>query len=31
MREDQRARGDPIGPLDWPEIVPFESPAASHP
>jgi AraC family transcriptional regulator len=30
MRQDERGRGDPIGPLDWLNIVPFESAAASH-
>ena len=29
MREEELRRGDPIGPLDWFKIVPFEAAAAS--
>src|SRR5262245_36342615 len=29
MREEELRRGDPIGPLDWLKIVPFEAAAAS--
>jgi AraC family transcriptional regulator len=29
MRQEEPGRGDPIGPLDWLKIVPFESAAAS--
>ena len=30
MRQEQLVRGDPIGPLDWHKILPFEAAAASH-
>jgi AraC-like DNA-binding protein len=30
MGHEDPGRGDPIGPLDWLKIVPFESAAASH-
>jgi AraC family transcriptional regulator len=30
MRQQGPGRGDPIGPLDWLKIVPFESAAASY-
>jgi AraC family transcriptional regulator len=29
MRQEEPGRGDPIGPLDWRKIVPFEAAAAS--
>jgi hypothetical protein len=29
MEEEEPGRGDPIGPLDWCKIVPFEAAAAS--
>src|SRR6516225_1039116 len=29
MREEEPGRGDPIGPLNWLEIIPFEPAAAS--
>jgi AraC family transcriptional regulator len=29
MREEELRRGDPIGPLDWRKILPFEAAAAS--
>src|SRR5262245_5580232 len=29
MREEKLRRGDPIGPLDWRQILPFEAAAAS--
>ena len=29
MREEELRRGDPIGPLDWRQILPFEAAAAS--
>jgi hypothetical protein len=29
MQEEEPGRGDPIGPLDWRKIVPFEAAAAS--
>ena len=29
LREEEPGRGDPIGPLDWCKIVPFEPAAAS--
>src|SRR5712691_11249921 len=29
MREEEAERGDPIGPLDWPRILPFAPAAAS--
>ena len=30
MRQEEPGSGDPIGPLDWREILPFEVAAASH-
>ena len=29
MRQEQPVRGDPIRPLDWRQILPFEAAAAS--
>src|SRR5262245_56416509 len=29
MRQEEPRRGDPIGPLDWRQILPFEAAAAS--
>ncbi|HEV3259257.1 MAG TPA: AraC family transcriptional regulator [Gemmataceae bacterium] len=29
MRQEETARGDPVGPLDWRKIVPFEADASS--
>jgi hypothetical protein len=31
MRQEEPGRGDPIGPLDWHKVLPFEADAASDP
>jgi AraC family transcriptional regulator len=30
MRQEEPGRGDPLGPMDWRKILPFEAAAASH-